>query len=106
MRIRRYRDDDWARLCLIHDLARMDELRGANLVKAFLPLEIAAEREGLFEYDILVAEENDVILGFVAYSQEELSWLYVDPNCYRMGIGNLLTRAAIEATLEGYPSRC
>jgi ribosomal protein S18 acetylase RimI-like enzyme len=101
MKIRRYLNSDWTRLCAIHDLARMDELRGANLVEAFLPLEVAAEREGLFEYDILVAEENGVAFGFVAYNQEELAWLYVDPNRYRQGLGSLLARAVMEARPEG-----
>jgi GNAT superfamily N-acetyltransferase len=101
MMIRRYKDDDWPRLRVIHDLARMDELRGANLVEAFLPLEVAAEKEGLFGYDILVAEEDGVPFGFVAYSQNELSWLYVDPNRYRQGIASLLARAAIDERPEG-----
>lgn len=101
MKVRRYQEADWSRLCAIHDLARMDELRGAGLVDAFLPLEVAAEKEGLFEYEILVAEQNEEILGFVAHNQEELTWLYVDPSCYRMGIGSLLAKAVLESCPEG-----
>jgi ribosomal protein S18 acetylase RimI-like enzyme len=95
MKIRRYQQNDWARICEIHDLARMDELRGAGLTDAFLPLEIAAEREELFDYDVLVADKDGLILGFVAYSQDELTWLYVDPAYYRTGIGGLLVRSAL-----------
>lgn len=101
MKVRDYRDSDWARICKIHDLARMDELREAGLVEAFLPLEIAAEKEGLFEYEILVAERNEEVLGFVAYNQEELAWLYVDPSCYRTGVGGLLAKTVLGMREEG-----
>ena len=95
MNIRRYRKDDWPRIREIHDLARMDELRGANLVEAFLPLEATAEREGLFDLEILVAEKDGRVHGFVAYGHGELAWLYVDPAAYRAGIGAKLASAAI-----------
>ena len=95
MRIRSYHEDDWPRISEIHDLARVDELRGANLQEAFLPLEVAAEREDLFDYDILVADKDGFVVGFVAYSQDELTWLYVDPAYYRTGVGGLLVRSAL-----------
>jgi len=95
MQIRAYRPEDWPRLCLIHDQARMDELRDAGLVDAFLPLHIAAEREGLFDYTVLVAEDAGSVLGFVAFSNDELCWLYVDPACYRRGVGGALVKTAV-----------
>ena len=79
----------------------MDELRGAGLVAAFLPLEIAAQKEGLFEYEILVAEQDEAVLGFAAHNHEELTWLYVDPSCYRMGIGSLLAKAVLALHPDG-----
>ena len=54
--IRPYRDSDWPRLCAIHDAARKNELALAGLSDAFLPLEVAAQREGLFDYALRVAE--------------------------------------------------
>lgn len=101
MKVRRYQKNDWHRICEIHDLARMDELRGARLEHAFLPLEVAAERENLFDYDILVADKDGLVLGFVAYNQDELTWLYVDPACYRTGIGGLLARSVLAERPEG-----
>lgn len=95
MLIRPYREQDWRRLCVIHDHARRDELRDAGLANAFLPLEVAAEREDLFAYTVLVAEDAGVVQGFVAFSDDELSWLYVDPACYRRGIGAALVDAAL-----------
>ena len=70
------------------------ELHLAGLDGAFLPLSVAAQREGLFDYTILVALKPEVV-GFVAFTPEELAWLYVDPACHRQGIGRALARAAL-----------
>ena len=77
--IRPYRDADWPRLCAIHDAARQTELALAGLPNAFLPLEIAAQREGLFSYTLRVAELDGQAAGFAAFTNDELAWLYVDP---------------------------
>lgn len=53
--IRPFIQKDFQRLCQIHDPARQEELDLANLSEAFIPLSIAADREGLFDYQILVA---------------------------------------------------
>ncbi len=79
----------------MHDLARLDELRSASLDSAFLPLKIAAKNEDLFKYKILVAERNSEVVGFIAYSEEEIAWLYVDPANYRNGIGKALVKAVV-----------
>ena len=79
----------------------MDELRSVGLAEAFLPLTIAAEKEGLFDYTVLVAQDGDQVLGFVAYSDEELAWLYVDPAQARQGIGRRLALAAMADRPEG-----
>ncbi|WP_448556861.1 N-acetyltransferase family protein [Thalassotalea montiporae] len=100
MIIRDYLEKDWTRICEIHDSARLDELRGASLESAFLPLEVAAENEDLFEYEILIAEQNDQVVGFIAYDKEEIAWLYVHPTTYRSGIGKALVKAVI-----GSPAR-
>ena len=87
LHIRPYRPEDWTRVAAIHDGARMQELRLAGLEAAFLPLEIAAEREGLFDYSVAVAERDGQPLGFAAWEEGELAWLYVDPPAMRQGIG-------------------
>ncbi|RXR08379.1 GNAT family N-acetyltransferase [Pseudoxanthomonas composti] len=96
MNIRPYRAEDWERLCAIHDAARMEELQAAGMPDAFLPLPIAAEREGLFDYRVQVAESDGQVLGFVADDGSELAWLYVDPSARRRGIGQALV-AAVQA---------
>lgn len=96
--IRPYRQEDWTRIAEIHDAARINELRLAGLEAAFLPLEIAAEREELFAYTVIVAERDGMVLGFAAYTEEELAWLYVDPAAVRKGIGSRLVRCFLEST--------
>lgn len=93
--IRRYEQADWTRLCAIHDTARMQELALAGLTDAFIPLVEAAENEDLFEYAIDVACIGGEVVGFVACSEDELAWLYVDPAWMRWGIGRALVAHAI-----------
>jgi ribosomal protein S18 acetylase RimI-like enzyme len=95
--VRPYRDTDWERLCVIHDAARLDELRQSAGVAAFLPLTEAASNEGLFDYTVCVAEADGRVDGFVAFNDDELAWLYVDPACYRRGIGRALVRHAVSS---------
>ncbi|MBX2854721.1 MAG: GNAT family N-acetyltransferase [Rhodobacteraceae bacterium] len=92
---RPYREEDFSRLCEIHDLARRDELRLSGLEAAFLPLRVAAEREGFHEYEVDVLERGGVVLGFVAYKDDEIGWLYVSPKHYRKGVGAALCRRAL-----------
>ena len=93
--IRPYRDADWPRLCAIHDAARQTELALAGLPDAFLPLEIAAQREGLFSYTLRVAELDGQAAGFAAFTNDELAWLYVDPALARRGVGRALVEHAL-----------
>ena len=92
-----YREQYWQELCAIHDAARKMELAHACLDDAFLPLEIAAEREGLLDYaHIDIALLDCCVAGFCAYSDEELAWLYVLPQFMRKGIGSALVSYALE----------
>lgn len=95
MEIRRYCQEDWPALQKIHDPARMQELTLAGLEEAFLPLSLAAEREGLFDYQVFVARDGETV-GFVAFTEEELAWLYVRPDRQHRGIGRRLALFALE----------
>jgi ribosomal protein S18 acetylase RimI-like enzyme len=95
--LRPYSPSDWEQLCAIHDAARRHELQAAGLADAFLSLEQTAAREGLFDGKVFVAQSQGRVLGFVAYSEGELTWLYVEPTRFRQGIGRHLLRHAIEA---------
>ena len=92
--VRSYQPADWPRLCVIHDLARMDELRLSVGEDAFRSLQETYQEEGLFDGEVLVASLEDTIAGFVAVSENEVTWLYVDPSLYRRGVGRALLRAA------------
>lgn len=93
--IRPYESTDWPRLCEIHDMSRLDELSLTVGENAFLTLEQTAANEGLFDGKLFVAEVDNVVQGFVAYDNEELTWLYVSPNCYRKGVGRALVQQAV-----------
>lgn len=96
IRIRTYSAADGEALEMIHDRARKIELHLAGLDDAFLPLRIAAEREGLWEYPgLFVAELDGRPVGFLACTEEELAWLYVDPAYMRQGIGRTLALHAM-----------
>lgn len=95
MEIVRYSPEYWEGMQEVHDPARMQELTLAGLEAAFLPLHIAAEREDLFDYHVYIAKEQGKVLGFVAFSDEELAWLYVRPDHQRQGIGRKLAEHAL-----------
>lgn len=100
MLYRDYRPEDRQAIGAVHDAARKTELRLAGLEEAFLPLEIAGEREGLFAYPgLFVAEDGGRVRGFAACTEEELAWLYVDPEHMRQGIG----RGLVEFALARFP---
>jgi ribosomal protein S18 acetylase RimI-like enzyme len=98
MVIRPYAPVDWPRLCEIHDAARRQELQASGLLDAFLTLAQTAQNEGLFAGTVRVAERSGDLLGFVAFHDGELTWLYVDPAAQRRGVGRALVRAAVQAS--------
>lgn len=90
LEIREYHEVDFDRLCQIHDQARKRELEAANLSEAFKSLKIAAYEEDLFSYNIYVGQKDKKVIGFVAFSDDELAWLYVDSSFQKQGVGSKL----------------
>lgn len=96
IQIEEYQERYWEDICRIHDAARKVELAYASLEEAFLPLEEVAGEEGLFDYKhVEVALQDGQAVGFCAYSEEELAWLYVSPEVMRNGIGRQLAAHAM-----------
>lgn len=91
-----YQSEYWAQMMEIHDAARLMELQQAGLIEAFIPLAEAAENENLFEYTLRIALLDGAVVGFVAYSEDELAWLYVNPKQMRKGIGRQLIQYVLD----------
>lgn len=96
--IRAYDAGDWSAICAIHDAARVQELELSGLMDAYLTLEQTADNEGLFDGQVVVAEMDGVVCGFAAFTDDELTWLYVDPRRHKQGIGRALLRHTFGAT--------
>jgi ribosomal protein S18 acetylase RimI-like enzyme len=96
IQLRNYNLEDWDAIADIHDQARLDELRASVGVEAFLSLAATAENEGLFEGEVWVACDGETVVGFIAFADDEVTWLYVSPDYYRQGIGKKLLRQAID----------
>lgn len=115
--IRPYLPADWGAVARVHDAARMQELMASVGPEAFLDLAATAEEEGLFDGEVWVAVAEEGVVGFVAYDDAEVTWLYVHPDAQRRGVGRALLRRAlrhaeddgdttVEVTvLDGAPAR-
>lgn len=99
MRIRNYQESDFKRVAEIHDQARKIELGAANLLPAFRPFEEIYEIEEFFDYEIRIAvNDEDVPQGFIAYTSDEIAWLYVEPKKHGQGIGGKLLKEVVAAS--------
>ena len=49
----------------------------------------------MFDYNVYVAKNGETVTGFVAFTDEELAWLYVHPAYQRQGIGRALAVYAL-----------
>ena len=89
---------DWNNICIIHDSARIIELDGSVSEKAFIPLADCYKEEELFDSSIFIGEQNNETIGFVAFNEHEITWLYVDPKFFRNGYGRRLLDFALQKT--------
>ncbi len=96
IKLRKYKTSDWEAISKIHDAARLEELRGSVDLNAFISLKKAAFAEGLFGGDIVIAELEDEVAGFIGYNKKTIDWLYVSPTHYRKGIGKMLIEYVLE----------
>lgn len=93
--IREYRPEDWDAIARAHDAARLQELAPSVGVEAFRPLAETAKREGLFDDLVWVAEVDGQVVGFLAFAQAEVTYLYVHPDAQGRGAGRALLRHAL-----------
>ena len=91
-KIRAYRADDWDDICRIYDAAKRLELRAAGVEAGFLALrDDVKSQESFGRFDVLVCEDAEgQPLGFSAFKNEYIGWLFVHPDSHRRGIGRAL----------------
>ena len=94
--IRPYKSTDWKAICLIHDLARPDELAGSCDPRAFVPIEQDQEVDHLKKCDKLIAVDGGTLVGFIGVDADYIGWLYVHPAHYGQGIGRKLLQAGLK----------
>ena len=88
-------DKHWNSICEIHDASRPGELLGSAPKKAFIPLEKCHKNEALLNDKIYVGVLNEEVIGFVAYNQSKITWLYVHPNHQKKGYGRKLLKFVV-----------
>ena len=91
---------DWKDICRIHDSARIIELDGSASKDAFIPLSDCYKEEKLFNSSIFICEKNNETIGFVAFNDHEITWLYVNPKFFRKGHGKQLLIFALSKVLK------
>ena len=100
--IRGYRPADWERVCQIHDVARVQELASGGVdPRAFRPMVFAADVDEFFTSETAVAcvpspNGTSTVAGFVSWSGNYMTWLYVDPAFQRRGVGRHLLQHALQ----------
>lgn len=92
-----YTDAYFALIAKIHDEGRKDELKLAGLDDAFVSFEEASKNEGLFHHKhVELAMLDEEVVGFIAYDEEEIAWLYIDKRHRLEGTASKLIEHALK----------
>ena len=92
--VRSYTPSDYECISQIYDSARKIELDEAGLEIDFYLFSDLANWILKWPH-IDVAVVNDQVVGFCAYTDEEIDWLYVSPDKLRQKIGRTLVENAL-----------
>ncbi|ESA34096.1 gcn5 family acetyltransferase [Leptolyngbya sp. Heron Island J] len=95
--LRAYCHEDWSSVCAIHDRARPYELEDSCDPQALVPLADEQEdRDNFHRSEKFVACIHEQVVGFIGVDENLISWLYVDPEYFRQGIGRELLQLGLE----------
>jgi ribosomal protein S18 acetylase RimI-like enzyme len=100
IQLRPYRPEDFAAVCTVHDRARPVEMAGSCDPAGFRPMTQVAHRDHFFDSVTWVACMEEKVVGFVSWQGEYISWLYVDPDYHRRGIGKMMLAKALKCCGE------
>lgn len=95
--IRPYEESDWPEICRVYDAAKPLELIMDGVQPSFPPL--AADKMWVDNFrsnHVFVATDGDRLTGFAGYTGPYIGWMFVDPACFRRGIGRALLRRLLE----------
>lgn len=97
--IREYKEDDWGKVLEIFNEGKRYELKGSVDVQEIIPLnKDNVLLKSFYESTIIVAENDNDILGFAGYNEELVSFLFVDSKYYKKKIGSTLLENILSKT--------
>lgn len=95
MEIKLYEKQYFDQLCVVMDMARMQELKSENLEPVFVALKEAPYLDYFLSCKIYVAFEDGVLAGFIGFRPGSLNFIYVDPTHQNKGIATELIKKAL-----------
>ena len=95
IQVRPYTAKDWDGICQVHDRSRPQELEESLNKNQFTPLNEDPENSALQQCRLLVACEDDRVIGFTGSHEDYLGWLYMDPAYRGRGIAKQLLGKAL-----------
>jgi putative acetyltransferase len=98
IQIRPYTLNDWEGICQVHDRSRPIELEESIKERSFTPLNEDPESSAFLQCRILVACEDDKVIGFSGSHEDYLGWLYLDPAYIGRGIARQLLKECLKYT--------
>ena len=97
IKIRPYQSMHWEKVCDLHDKARPLELAGSCDPLAFISLkEDEVDLDDFHASTKFVAYIRSELVGFVGVRELQVSWLYVDPEYFGLGVGRGLLQKALD----------
>ncbi|MCB1122944.1 MAG: GNAT family N-acetyltransferase, partial [Verrucomicrobiae bacterium] len=98
IQIRPYTRNDWEGICKVHDQSRPLEFEETSQSRQFTPLMEDPEGSALQQCRLLVACEDDQVIGFTGSHEDYLGWLYLDPAYRGQGIARKLLKECLKYT--------